>query len=418
MQDRLAEAQETIAEARRLERDTTLALRRKTDLEAAATDVAGELRTLEARQQEMSAHLQQTETAMERLGNRRRDLQRDVDRLAPAVDDLRAQERRVEQLRIEQQRLERNEDSLNATLAEGSVALTRLQEETAAADARWLARQKELITVQAPHDALKPLVDELGARKADLDANVSDAEARLAALLNEADVTQKVLARIEARRAETVEALNAVQEQFLNRNTQLSSLQAQIASVQEALVELDQRRSELSRLQADIDRLEARRSALDGVLPDLEASVQEARSGLASARTDAEIELVRVAELAGQAARLEADIARLGERRDGLGIELQSAPAATEEVQATLQTARTELEKLDAWVDARNADLTRSEKSLVATNERIKRARARLEQIGSDRVVATSAADPATAPEGAIPLENVRPQTSEQQGGD
>ncbi|MEO1362407.1 MAG: hypothetical protein AAFU86_01365, partial [Pseudomonadota bacterium] len=61
---------------------------------------------------------------MERLGNRRSDLQRDVDRLPPAVENLRAQERRVEQLRIEQQRLERNEDSLNATLAEGSAALT------------------------------------------------------------------------------------------------------------------------------------------------------------------------------------------------------------------------------------------------------------------------------------------------------
>lgn len=112
VQGSLSEAQLTIAEAARLERENTQALAIKSELETQVVNIEDNIKRLEERQRELEAQKVQSETANARLDGRRDELQRNVDALMPTVENLRAQERRVAQLRDDETRLEDRIDEL------------------------------------------------------------------------------------------------------------------------------------------------------------------------------------------------------------------------------------------------------------------------------------------------------------------
>ena len=155
VQYRLAEAQETIADAQRIERETAQALQRRNGLETELVDLEGEVQALGERQQALSAGVDQTQSAVDRLEERRGELQREADRLAPAVEDLRAQQRLVEQLQDEQDRLEQNRDDLNASIASARTELATSEERADAAEGRIsdpkLADLPRRVAVWTPH---------------------------------------------------------------------------------------------------------------------------------------------------------------------------------------------------------------------------------------------------------------------------
>ena len=378
-QGRLSQALLTIAESARLERENTQALTIKNDLETQVVNLEDDLKELEERQQELAAKTAQSETANDRLEGRLEERQRELDLLMPAVENLRAQERRVAQLRDDESRLENRITELTTEENDARNKLAALMVQIDAETQRLNGREQELTAAQIRFAELESELAELQERKVEMDVKVLDAEARFSELQSQAEIAQRALTRNQAQLSETTASVNLAQEQLSIAQAELTTLETLIESALEELADVNQRRAEFNGLQAEVARLQSRKSELDRDLPDLIARAELARSTFASTREDGEAELERIAGLKGRASSLEADIARLQERRDEFQERTDAARVAAEEARATLQELRSELGQLDALLQARNDDLSRRAGQISSQEEILNSLRIQIE---------------------------------------
>ena len=368
---RLHEAQDIIAQADRLRPDVQGLNQERDRLREHLEALQVEVGDLEDEEERLSV-------SVANLDDRRGALQRQVDTLAPRVEELRAMERRVQELEANEARLNTRVAELRDVETERQESISELDVRIQVAGAEFEELTEDIATARVNLQDLEDQQDSLRLENTDLQNSISAANAALLALQREQRIAQSSLDQATADLAQTLADIEQMSSERAGLIAEIAGLNTERAGLRDEITSSEE---QLRRLQAEVDRLEARRGELEDRLLNLEGEIDAARADLAAVLEDAEDANMLVAERVGRAAWLETEIERLQNLRDDEEAARMEAVANAETARASAEAAEAHLQDLVGQRNVVQATLLEQRENLAFINDQIETAMQTLEDL-------------------------------------